>query len=357
MLSFSEFKNEFIKGCTDSLIAQTHGRADDKIVIDERTLTKAQHGDLTGLIFRAGDSECAPTIYVEDFYDMYKRGSSVSELYEAAVSSVLYSIENAPGITEESLTSPDRLHVRLLNKAGNKDYLKNVPHLDVGCGLALIAEIISGEFRAVITNELIECYEMDQEELLEVALANSSLSDPPALFDLTELLAEGRENSNNLLASESDPDLETGDRDGSATGKSTYPDSESDAKSDSGFKSGSRSGSSSAPSLPSSVSLYVLSNADCFWGAAVLFYPDVMARLHELMRGPYYVIPSSVHELLLLPISEGDPQQLVAMIREANRTVVNKDEFLSDDLLICESGQLRRISYGGFIPGPGSLPS
>lgn len=327
MLSFSEFKNEFIRGCTDSLIAQTHGRADDKIVIDERTLTKAQHGDLTGLIFRAGDSECAPTIYVEDFYDMYKRGSSVSELYEAAVSSVLYSIENAPGITEESLTSPDRLHVRLLNKAGNKDYLKNVPHLDVGCGLALIAEILSGEFRAVITNELAECYEMDQEELLEAALANSSLSDPPALFELTELLAEGRENCKNLLASGSDPDPENGNSDGSASASS-----------------------------PTSVSLYVLSNTNCFWGAAVLFYPDVMARLHELMRGPFYVIPSSVHELLLLPVSEGDPQQLVAMIREANRTVVSKDEFLSDDLLICESGQLRKISYGGFIPGSGSLP-
>lgn len=316
MLSFSEFKNEFIKGCTDSLIAHTHDRADDEIVIDERTLTKAQYGDLTGLIFRAGDSVCAPTIYVEDFYDMYKRGSSVSELYEAAVSSVLYSIDNAPGITEESFTEPDMLHVRLLNKAGNKDYLENVPHIDFGCGLALIAEVVSGEFRAVITNELVECFEMDQDELLEAALVNSSLIDPPALFELTELLAEGRERCKNLLGS----------------------------------------GSASAPSLPPSVSLYVLSNTDCFWGAAALFYPDVMARLHELMNGPFYIIPSSVHELLLLPISEGDPQQLVAMIREANRTVVSKDEFLSDDLLICESGQLRKISYGGFIPGSGRLP-
>lgn len=350
MLSFSEFKNEFIKGCTDSLITHTHDRADDKIVIDERTLTKAQYGNLTGLIFRAGDSECAPTIYVEDFYDMYKRGSSVSELYEAAVSTVLYSIENAPDLTEDSLTTPDRLHVRLLNKSGNKDYLENVPHLDVGCGLALIAEVISGEFRAVITNELAECYEMDQDEMLEAALVNTSHSDPPVLFELTELLAEGRENCKNLLGSD------TGFKAESGFGPEERSDSDSNTEFGFDQEPRSDSGSASDSSLPPSVSLYVLSNTNCFWGAAALFYPDVMARLHELMRGPFYIIPSSVHELLLLPISEGDPQQLVAMIREANRTVVSKDEFLSDDLLICESDQLRKISYGGFIPDPGSLP-
>lgn len=322
MLSFSEFKNEFIKGCTDSLAANSHYHPNNKIVIDERQLTKAQQGNLTGLIFRAGDSVCAPTIYVEDFYDLYKRGSSVNELYEAAVSSVLYSIDNAPGLSEESLMAPDRLHVRLLNKFENKDYLKSVPHLGLGCGLALIAEVISGEFRAVITNDLIECFEMDREDLLESALINSSLIDPPTLFELTKLLAEGRDNCKNMLSS------------GSMSGHGS--------RSDHGFD-------------PTG-SLCVLSNTSCLWGAAALFYPGIMSRLHELMDGPFYILPSSVHELLLLPVSEGDPQQLAAMIREANRTVVGKDDFLSDDLLICESCQLRRISYGGFIPESDSLP-
>ena len=51
-----------------------------------------------------------------------------------------------------------------------------------------------------------------------------------------------------------------------------------------------------------------------FWGAAALFYPGVMDRLREML-GDFYVIPSSVHELLLLPITaDADPKNISEMI-------------------------------------------
>ena len=155
---------------------------------------------------------------------------------------------------------------------------------------------------------------MTKESLFERALEDSSMNDRATLFDLGDMLPAFPQGNMNLLDS--------------ADGTVLPP-----------------------------VSLYVLSNESSFWGAAVLFYPGMLARLSELMGGSFYVLPSSVHEVLLLPVTEGDPQKLVDIIRSANRTVTDSDVFLADELFICESGKLRQVSYGGVIPSPGSLPS
>lgn len=317
MLDFTEFKNEFINGCRNELAGVARFSPYSSIELEEQIITKAQRGELTGLIFKEPGTVCAPTFYVEDFYDMYKEGRSLKDLSAIVVQDAYRYIHNPPDfpdIDPDVLTGQGLLGVRLLNKSGNRDYLKNVSYLDVGCGFALIAEIRSGDFRAVITNGLMDSLGMTKESLFERALEDSSMNDRATLFDLGDMLPAFPQGNMNLLDS--------------ADGTVLSP-----------------------------VSLYVLSNESSFWGAAVLFYPGMLARLSELMGGSFYVLPSSVHEVLLLPVTEGDPQKLVDIIRSANRTVTDSDVFLADELFICESGKLRQVSYGGVVPSPGSLPS
>ena len=78
-------------------------------------------------------------------------------------------------------------------------------------------------------------------------------------------------------------------------------------------------------------------------------------RLHELLGGDFYVLPSSVHELILIAVDDQDPQQLVDLVRSANHSVVKDNEILADDLYICESGELHRVSFGGVIPACGDV--
>ena len=52
--------------------------------------------------------------------------------------------------------------------------------------------------------------------------------------------------------------------------------------------------------------LYVLSNRRRINGAAVVLYPELLRRLGETFGGNYYVIPSSVHEVLLLKDTEDE---------------------------------------------------
>ena len=95
---------------------------------------------------------------------------------------------------------------------------------------------------------------------------------------------------------------------------------------------------------------YVLTNSRFFWGAGALFYPGMIERIHDLLGGDFYVLPSSVHELILIKVDDQDPRQLADLVRSANRSVVRDSDILADDLFICRSGTLCRVSYGGIIP-------
>ena len=60
-------------------------------------------------------------------------------------------------------------------------------------------------------------------------------------------------------------------------------------------------------------------------------YPGVIRNFAETIRKNLYVIPSSIHEFLILPILPGTCiQDLNAMIHEVNSTQVEEEEILSD---------------------------
>ena len=68
------------------------------------------------------------------------------------------------------------------------------------------------------------------------------------------------------------------------------------------------------------------------------------------------MLPSSVHELILIAADDQDPKQLADLVRSANRSVVEERDILADDLYVCEAGVLKRVSYGGMVPVPGGMP-
>lgn len=87
------------------------------------------------------------------------------------------------------------------------------------------------------------------------------------------------------------------------------------------------------------IPMYVLSCIDARFGASVLLYPRVIPTVAERLADDIYIIPSSVHELLILRARDvDDPQCLIEMIREVNRTEVSPGEILSDSLYAYRRG-------------------
>jgi len=66
-------------------------------------------------------------------------------------------------------------------------------------------------------------------------------------------------------------------------------------------------------------------------GAGVLAYPDTFAKIAGQLGSGYYIIPSSVHEVLVIADGEApDTEVLDSMISEVNQNEVSPQERLSD---------------------------
>lgn len=77
----------------------------------------------------------------------------------------------------------------------------------------------------------------------------------------------------------------------------------------------------------------VLTNQENVNGAAVLFYPGVMELIGEQMQTDYFILPSSIHETILLP-DDGTYllSDLKDMVMEINRTEIRQQDYLSDSV-------------------------
>jgi hypothetical protein len=85
--------------------------------------------------------------------------------------------------------------------------------------------------------------------------------------------------------------------------------------------------------LSSGTPMYVLTNKTRIDGAACIVYPDLLDDFAYSIGSSFYVIPSSVHEVILVPAQGMDEAgELKRMIREVNDTQVKVEEILSYSL-------------------------
>lgn len=78
----------------------------------------------------------------------------------------------------------------------------------------------------------------------------------------------------------------------------------------------------------------VLTNEERCYGAAALWYAEAQQILSEVMQGNFYVIPSSVHELILLKdnLTLEDIEGVESTIQSTNEEIVEDSDFLSNHL-------------------------
>lgn len=93
--------------------------------------------------------------------------------------------------------------------------------------------------------------------------------------------------------------------------------------------------------------MYILTNPLRLDGAAVLTYPQIPERIGQLFPQGYYILPSSVHETIIVPkTDETVPKELGERVRRANQIGLKKEEILSDRAYEFdkETGRLCQVS-------------
>lgn len=78
---------------------------------------------------------------------------------------------------------------------------------------------------------------------------------------------------------------------------------------------------------------FVLTNNDKFYGAAGILRTDLLRQFAEEQGCDFYILPSSVHELILVPDKHDFTKtELRDMVKTVNEEQVAVEERLSDDV-------------------------
>lgn len=267
-----------------------------------------------GISFHEQGSNISPVIYMEPYRKAAAVGRPMDNLMKEIAETVSRSMEQTQHFDSmdygdyESVM--DYLSVTLVNGRHNREMLSKMPHRKME-DLALILELKfpmeEGSGSIKVNHELADRWAVSTDDLFEQAEINAIKTEPPCLQRLEEALLSmslGDGRPENLL-------------------EQKEPISEK-----------------------MSAQLFVLSNESKSKGAAVLSYPSVLEKVDQLLPGGFYILPSSIHELLIVPKSpELDPKELGEMVRTINRSEVAKEEQLSDRVYVYdrEAGKIRQV--------------
>ena len=282
MTNIKEFERELLKAIEKSghtaQIKEYYKQGDQKM---RNLVVDAQDG-------------ISPAVPIKDLHDMYLHGLTLDALVENVLS-----LEK-PAILEDADTKIKKnLCYRLVNKENNKELLKTTPHKTICNDMALCLQAImsdgdDGYYVALINKDMFEYKMWGIAETTAPTLSPARLT---AMMDVDLRYTQPFDGADNLLI----------------TGLTTEDE------------------------------MYVLDTENGLHGASALFYDGVKERIYDLV-GEYYALPSSIHEWIIVPVHDGTEEEvkaLKAMVKEANTSVVDTVDMLSNHPYVYDGTELK----------------
>lgn len=280
---------EFIKAVVEKIKEFLPEKYED-CTVSVNDVVKNNDTKLHALTVSSPEGNVAPTIYLEQFYGDYQDGHALEDVLEE-IARVRVDHEVGQDMDVSRLTDyekvENRITARLINAEKNAEYLADKPYKMVE-DLAVVYSINLGEHEGgtmsvAVTDNLMEKYGVTVDDLHEAAMRNMDEISPSTFKSMGQVLAEmmGEDFPHEMLP-------------------------------------------------PDDGMMFVLSNNSKLYGAAALLDDKVMSDIAERF-GEFYILPSSVHETLIVPKRDGmELSDLETMVREVNSTQVAEHEQLSD---------------------------
>lgn len=277
----------------------------EKIVVTK--VLKNNSVELDGLAVVRKNESITPTVYLNDYYEKYLEGF---DLLGLAKEIALISRERpfAANFAASKYYDfdyvRDKILYRLINTQRNSLILGKIPHRDfIDLSVVYYCCVSSGnggEVAAVpIQNAHMKHWGVDENELYRLASDNIKRIFPTVIKKMSDFLDE----------------LFYGGTNGSD-----------------GFAAGLDEEDSAEETDSMDSRMYVVSNGKRIFGAAGMLDPEAL-RDFAKKNGAFYIIPSSVHEILFVPEYIGiDKEKLIEIVRDVNETQISFEEFLSDSL-------------------------
>ncbi|MCI6714238.1 MAG: DUF5688 family protein [Lachnospiraceae bacterium] len=274
---------------TDNIVNVLQQRMGHEYDVKVTKVTKNNDIELTGVVLMKESDNLSPTIYLDGLFEEYQDGAYIEDLAEQIIR--LYKEQLPAGRLDMDFFRnfeqvKDRIFYKLVSYDKNRKMLEKLPYYKWN-DLAIIfyyamEEERIGRASITIHHQHLKMWEQSLDTLYAVAQENMKKSMPELLVSMKDLLEETT---------------------GLKMGEDTY--------------------------LP----MYVLTNQEKVYGAAAMLYSEHMKKLAERWQTDLLILPSSIHEVLLLP---DDGQNEYAfyrqMVEEVNTTQVEPEEVLSYSL-------------------------
>lgn len=92
---------------------------------------------------------------------------------------------------------------------------------------------------------------------------------------------------------------------------------------------------------PGSPMIVMCSNNSGVMGAGTIFYPGIEEKIRDVVGADFYILPSSVHEVLAVPKVEMSLKELRDMVTTINAAQVAPEEQLSNNIYEFSDGKIR----------------
>ena len=240
-----------------------------------------------GITFVKQGINLSPTIYLEEYYEKYLEGIS----FEGIIGDILclyHEVQMKKSWDEEQIADFQAVegHIiyRLVNAEANKELLKDVPYIPY-LDLAIVFHVMlefneRGTACMLIRREHLEMWDVSLHMIWDKAKTNTWRLLPSEFHTMRAIMKEYH-------------------KEGEYLGLDI---------------------------------LHVLTNKVRSFGAAAILYEDCLEMIADFLGDNYYVLPSSVHEVIIVAEKDapGGGAWLSEMVQEINRTQVEAEDVLSD---------------------------
>lgn len=271
-------------------------------VVQINHVIKNNGTELDGINIVEKGVNITPTIYLNDFYLQYLKGKSIEDIVDEIFvihnntkkSKIVFDVEKFADFK----SIKGSIFYKVINYGKNVKLLEDVPHKKV-LDLAVVFYLLIKQeddvnATALIHNNHLKTWGVTENEVYKEAVINTPRMFASEIKPLSCMLGEMAGNKEEELSKE---DYE------SMILSSKYSE------------------------------LYVLTNSCRINGAACIFYDTVLEKFANLIDEDLFILPSSIHEVIILPKSnEYDKKKLVQMVREVNAEGVAAEEILSDNV-------------------------
>lgn len=242
-----------------------------------------------------------PTLYLNTYYEIYQEGTTMDEILNEILEVYQWN-ERRIAVSGDEVKNfeevQDNIFYILINAEQNRGLLEKVPHilyLDLAIAFYVYADAQEKAMSMMIYKELLEKWEITEQDLYELAKKNTPRLFPAEIKSMNEVM---KKIAKQYL-------------------EKNYSEEEVDAL---------------LESKSENLTMYVLINEMEHFGAGCVLYEGVLKGFADDVGQDLYVIPSSLHETIIIPAYvEVDDKELLEMLIYVNATVDNED-FLSNEL-------------------------